>query len=118
MPSYQAPLADIRFVLEDLLDVAQLAGLPGYADATPELLATVVEEAAKLCENILAPLNPKGDAEGCHYENGVVRTPAGFRNAYDAYRQGGWPAMVASPDFGGQGLPHIAGTVLDEMLCS
>jgi alkylation response protein AidB-like acyl-CoA dehydrogenase len=118
MPTYKAPLDDIRFVLEDLLNVGQLSELPGYEDATPELLATVIEEAAKLCEDVLAPLNQSGDAEGCHYENGVVRTPKGFRDAYAAYVQGGWPAMVAAPDFGGQGLPHIAGTVLDEMLCS
>ena len=118
MPSYKAPLDDIRFVLEELLDVGQLTSLPGYADATPELLATVLEEAARLSEDVLAPLNQPGDAEGCHYENGVVRTPTGFREAYAAYVQGGWPAMVASPDFGGQGLPHIAGTVLDELLCS
>jgi len=118
MPSYKAPLADIRFVLDDLLDVGQLASLPGYADATPDVLAAVREEAAKLCEEVLAPLNQKGDAEGCHYETGVVRTPNGFREAYDAYREGGWPAMVASPEYGGQGLPHVAGVVLDEMLCS
>jgi 3-(methylsulfanyl)propanoyl-CoA dehydrogenase len=118
MPTYKAPLDDIRFVLEDLLDVGQLSALPGFADATPELLAAVLQEAAKLCEDVLAPLNQPGDAEGCHYENGVVRTPKGFRDGYAAYAQGGWPAMVASPEFGGQGLPHIAGTVLDEMLCS
>jgi len=118
MPTYQAPLTDIRFVLEDLLDVGQIAALPGYADATPELLATVIEEAAKLCEEVLAPLNQVGDAEGCHYENGVVRTPSGYRDAYAAYMQGGWPAMVASPDYGGQGLPNIAHVVLDELLCS
>jgi len=118
MPTYRAPLADIRFVLEELLDVGQLATLPGYEDATPDLLAAVREEAAKLCEDVIAPLNQKGDAEGCHYERGTVRTPAGFRDAYDAYRAGGWPAMVAAPEHGGQGLPHIAGVVLDELLCS
>jgi alkylation response protein AidB-like acyl-CoA dehydrogenase len=118
MPTYKAPLADIRFVLEDLLDVGQLAELPGYADATPDLLAAVREEAAKFCEEVVAPLNQTGDAEGCHYENGVVRTPSGFREAYDAYRAGGWPAMVAPSAYGGQELPHVAGVVLDEMLCS
>src|SRR6185503_19020978 len=117
MPTYKAPLADIRFVLEELLDVAQLTALPGYADATPELLTAVIEEAAKLCEDVIAPLNQPADAEGCHYENGTVRTPKGFRDAYWAYAQGGWPAMVAAPDFGGQGLPSIAHVVVDEMLC-
>jgi alkylation response protein AidB-like acyl-CoA dehydrogenase len=118
MPTYKAPLDEIRFVLEDLLDVGQVSALEGYSDATPDVLAAVLEEAAKLCEEVLTPLNQTGDAEGCHYERGVVRTPAGFRDAYNAYVQGGWPAMVASPEYGGQGLPHIAGTVLDEMLCS
>jgi len=118
MPTYKAPLADIRFVLDDLLDVGQVAALPGYADATPDVLAAVIEEAAKLSEEVLQPLNQTGDAEGCHYENGVVRTPRGFREGYAAYCAGGWPAMVASPEFGGQGLPHIAGVVLDELLCS
>ena len=89
MPTYKAPLADIRFVLEDLLGVGQLATLPGYEDATPDILAAVLEEAAKLCEDVIAPLNQRGDAEGCRYENGTVRTPAGFRDAYDAYRAGG-----------------------------
>jgi alkylation response protein AidB-like acyl-CoA dehydrogenase len=91
---------------------------PGDADATADVLTAVIEEGAKLCEEVLAPLNQSGDAEGCHYENGVVRTPRGFREGYDAYRQGGWPAMVAPPEFGGQGLPHISHVVLDEMLCS
>ena len=118
MPTYKAPLDDIRFVLEDVLDVAQVASLPGYADATPDLLASVLEEAAKLCEEVLQPLNQTGDAEGCHYESGTVRTPRGFREGYAAYCNGGWPAMVAPTEFGGQGLPHIAGVVLDEMLCS
>jgi alkylation response protein AidB-like acyl-CoA dehydrogenase len=118
MPTYKAPLDDIRFLLDDLLDVGQLASLPGYADATPDVLSAVIEEAAKLCEEVLQPLNQSGDAEGCRYENGTVRTPNGFRDGYNAYREGGWPAMVAAPEFGGQGLPHIAGVVLDEMLCS
>src|SRR5688500_11917153 len=118
MPTYKAPLDDIRFLLEDVLDVGQLAALPGYADATPDVLAAVIAEAAKLSEEVLQPLNQTGDAEGCHYEHGVVRTPRGFREGYDAYRAGGWPAMVAPPDHGGQGLPHIAGVVLDELLCS
>jgi len=118
MPTYRAPLADIRFVLEDLLDVGQLATLPGYADATPDVLVAVIEEAAKLCEDVLAPLNQPGDAEGCHYEQGAVRTPRGFRDAYSAFIQGGWPAMVATPDFGGQGLPKISHVVLDELLCA
>jgi alkylation response protein AidB-like acyl-CoA dehydrogenase len=118
MPTYKAPLADMRFVLDALLDVGQLTTFPGYAEATPDLLGAVLAEAATLCEEVLAPLNQPGDAEGCHYEHGLVRTPKGFREAYAAYAQGGWPAMVAPPEFGGQGLPNITHVVLDEMLCS
>jgi alkylation response protein AidB-like acyl-CoA dehydrogenase len=118
MPTYRAPRADIRFVLEDLLDVGRLAAFPGYADATPDVLIAVIEEAATLCEDVLAPLNQPGDAEGCHYEHGTVRTPRGFREAYSAFIQGGWPAMVAPPEFGGQGLPKISHVVLDELLCA
>lgn len=118
MPSYKAPLDDIRFVLDDVLDVGQLTQLPGYEEAGPELLLTVLEEGARLCEEVLAPLNQKGDAEGCHYENGVVTTPTGFRDAYRAYCEGGWPSMTAVPEYGGQGLPHLTRFVFDEMLCA
>ncbi len=118
MPTYNAPLDDIRFVLDEVLDVGQIARLPGYEEATPDLLYSVLEEGGKLCEDVLAPLNQTGDAEGCHYERGAVTTPTGFREAYAAYCEGGWPAMTATPDFGGQGLPKLTRVVLDEMLCS
>ena len=118
MPTYKAPMDDIRFVLEDVLDVGQLSRLPGYEEATPDLLLAVLQEGATLCEEVLAPINQSGDAEGCHYENGVVRTPKGFKEAYDQFVQGGWPAMTAPAEFGGQGLPHLTRFVFDEMLCS
>ena len=118
MPTYKAPLAEIRFLLEEVHDVAQLTSFRGYEDVSPDVLLTVVEEAARMCEEVLAPLNQSGDAEGCHLDNGRVRTPRGFREAYDAYREGGWPAMTAVPEYGGQGLPHLSRFVLDEMLCS
>lgn len=118
MPTYQAPLDDIGFILRDVLDVAQLAAFPGYGDATPDVVLGVLEEAARLCEEVLAPLNQSGDQEGCHFENGTVRTPAGFAAAYEAYRAGGWPAMTADPAYGGQGLPHLVRFVFDEMLCA
>ena len=75
MAVYKAPLKDIQFVLNEVLDVSQLAKLPGYEDATPDTIHAIIEEAAKLCENVLFPLNRTGDEEGCTYENGVVRTP-------------------------------------------
>ncbi|AHG87636.1 Acetyl-CoA dehydrogenase-like C-terminal domain protein [Gemmatirosa kalamazoonensis] len=118
MPSYKAPLDDIRFILTEVLDVEQLSRLPGYEEATPDVLLAVLEEGGKLCEEVLAPLNQSGDAEGCHYENGVVRTPAGFKEAYAQFVSGGWPAMTAPAEWGGQGLPHLARFVFDELLCS
>ncbi len=118
MPSYKAPLDDIRFVLNDVLDVEQLSTLPGYEDATPDTLLAVLQEGATVCEDVLAPLNQSGDAEGCHYENGDVRTPAGFKEAYEQFVSGGWPAMTGPAEYGGQGLPHLTRFVFDEMLCS
>src|SRR6185503_15404172 len=79
MAVYKGPVKDIAFVLNEVLDVSSLATLPGYEDATPDTIQAILEEAAKLCENVLFPLNRTGDEEGCHYENGVVRTPKGFK---------------------------------------
>src|SRR5436853_590242 len=78
-------------------------------------LAAILEEAAKLCENVLFPLNRTGDEEGCTYENGVVRTPKGFKHAYDMFREGGWTAVTCDPEYGGQGLPATVGFALQEM---
>jgi alkylation response protein AidB-like acyl-CoA dehydrogenase len=118
MPTYKAPIADIRFLLTEVLDVGQLATFPGYEEATPDVMMAVLEEAAKLCEDVLAPLNASGDAEGCRHENGAVRTPRGFKAAYEEFVKGGWPAMTAPAEWGGQGLPHLTRFVFDEMLCS
>ncbi len=118
MPTYLPPLDDIHFVLHDLLDLGQLSKFPGYEEATSDLLLSVLDEGGKLCADVLAPLNQTGDAEGCHYESGAVRTPAGFKDAYDAFCKGGWPAMTADPEYGGQGLPRVTRVVFDEMLCS
>jgi alkylation response protein AidB-like acyl-CoA dehydrogenase len=118
MPSYSAPLADIRFLLEDVLDAGRLADLAPYADATPDVMLAVLEEGARLCEEVLEPLNAVGDAEGCRLEDGVVITPSGFKDAYTAYREGGWTAMTGDAEYGGQGMPHLVRYVFDEMLCS
>jgi alkylation response protein AidB-like acyl-CoA dehydrogenase len=118
MPIYKAPLEDMRFVLHELHDSKTLAELPGCGDYTPELLDSVLEEAAKISEKILFPLNQTGDLEGCTFENGVVRTPSGFPAAYRAFREGGWTAMASDPEFGGQGMPVAASTMVEEMLCS
>jgi len=118
MPTYRAPLDDIRFLLQDVIGAERLAGLPGFEEATTDVLLAVLEEGARLCEEVLAPINQTGDAEGCRLEDGVVTTPSGFREAYAAYCAGGWPAMTGDPAHGGQGMPHLVRYVFDEMLCS
>jgi alkylation response protein AidB-like acyl-CoA dehydrogenase len=118
MPAYKAPLEDMRFVLHELHDSKNIAELPGCEEYTPELLDSVLEEAAKFAEEILFPINQSGDLEGCTFENGVVRTPSGFKSAYNAFREGGWTAMASSPEFGGQGLPVSSSILVEEMLCS
>ncbi|MEI6559318.1 MAG: acyl-CoA dehydrogenase family protein, partial [Rhodospirillaceae bacterium] len=118
MPRYQAPLDDIRFVLEDLLDVGQEATLPGFEEVTPDIFSQVIAEGARLCEQVLFPLNQSGDAEGCRFEQGEVRTPAGFRDAYRTFAEGGWTGLACDPDYGGQGLPELLNFVVEEMICS
>jgi len=118
MPTYHAPLRDMRFVLNELADPARLRSLPGCEEMAPDLLDPVLEEAAKLCEEVLTPLNRSGDEEGCTLENGVVRTPAGFRAAYDAFKEGGWPSLNCDPAYGGQGLPKTVSLFVEEMICS
>src|SRR5260370_33693378 len=114
MAVYKAPTKDIQFVLNEGLDVSTLAKLPGSGDATPDTIQAIVEEAAKLCENVLFPLNRSGDEEGCTYENGVVRTPKGFKEAYKQFREGGWTAVTCDPEYRGQGLPATVGLPLQE----
>jgi alkylation response protein AidB-like acyl-CoA dehydrogenase len=118
MPSYKAPVDDYRFIMNEVLDAEELSRLPGFEEATPDLMASVLEEAAKFCETILQPLNQTGDAEGCSYENGVVRTPHGFKEAYDKFVEAGWPGLAASPTYGGQGLPHTLNFAMEEFICS
>ncbi len=118
MPTYKAPLDDVRFLLNEVLNVEELSQLPGYEEATPDILMAVLEEGGKLCEEVLQPINQTGDAEGCRIEDGQVRTPEGFKEAYTEFVQGGWPAMTGDPAYGGQGLPQLARFVFDEFLCS
>lgn len=118
MHGYRAPLRDMRFVLYELLDAERLAELPGYGEATPELVDSVLAEAARLAEEVLAPLNRPGDEEGCRYENGVVRTPKGFKEAYATFRAGGWTGSGASPEWGGMGLPKLVHFALTEIFAT
>lgn len=118
MPVYKAPLEKIRFILNDVLHAGQLASLPGYEQATPDLVDPILEGAADICENILFPINQSGDAAGCTLEGGDVRTPAGFKDAYKAFAEGGWTALSADPEFGGMGLPNLMNFVVEELACS
>jgi alkylation response protein AidB-like acyl-CoA dehydrogenase len=117
MASYQAPLREIDFVLHDVLNAAQLAALPGYADATRETVSGLVAEAAKLVEEKLAPLNAGADA-GCKWSDGVVTTPPGFRDFYKLYSEGGWFGVSNPTEYGGLGLPYLLAKVAEEMECS
>jgi alkylation response protein AidB-like acyl-CoA dehydrogenase len=118
MTVYKAPLRDYRFVLNELFDVGEIAKLRGYEEATPDVFESVLEEGAKLCEEVLLPLNRSGDEEGCTFENGVVRTPKGFKEAYELFRRGGWTALAGDPQYGGQGLPHTLMIFMQEMTSS
>ncbi|HEV7372479.1 acyl-CoA dehydrogenase C-terminal domain-containing protein [Arenibaculum sp.] len=118
MPTYKAPLDDVRFVLNEVFDLGALARLPGHEEHTPDLIEAVLEEGAKLCENELFPLNQSGDEEGCRFENGVVYTPSGFKEAYRTYIEGGWTGLSADPEYGGQGLPHTVQFVMEEFISS
>jgi len=117
MQTYTPPLRDMRFVIHELHDSSALAQLPGLEEMTPDLLNTILEEAGKFIGATLLPLNASGDAEGCHYEDGVVRTPKGFKEAYRAFVDGGWGALSSDPEYGGQGLPQSAAKLVEEMIC-
>jgi alkylation response protein AidB-like acyl-CoA dehydrogenase len=120
MPQYTAPLNDMSFVLFDVLKAQDLSLCPGFEDANEEMIRAVLDEAAKLSENILQPINQSGDIEGCHYdpETKLVTTPKGFKEAYKAFAEGGWSGLSADPEYGGQGLPQLVKIVVDEMACS
>jgi 3-(methylthio)propanoyl-CoA dehydrogenase len=114
--SYAAPLADIRFVLEEVAAIGSVAALPGYEAVDRELTEAVLGAAAKFAEGELSPLNQPADRAGSVFENDVVRTPPGFREAYARYVEGGWNGLAADPQFGGQGLPLVLLTSVAEML--
>ena len=114
MHSYSPPVRDLQFVLQDLLNIPE-SGLPGHADLDPDFTEAILEAAGKLASEVMAPLNGVGDRQGCRLENGIVRTPDGFAQAFDAMRQGGWTALDCDPDYGGQGLPYVIGSATAEM---
>lgn len=118
MPQYKAPLRDMRFVLNELFDSQTVTALPGFADFTPDVTDPVLEEAARLCEEVLFPINRSGDEEGSVLENGQVRTPKGFREAYQLFREGGWTGLACDPAYGGMGVPASISSCVTEMICS
>ena len=119
MPSYKAPVGDVMFLLSDVFHIDRYNNLPGFADATPDLVEAVLEEAAKFSEDVLTPLNRVGDKEGCKRQaDGAVTTPTGFKDAYKRLTEGGWIGASAPAEFGGQGLPMALTQSISEFLCS
>ena len=117
MPSYVAPTQDMQFILHEVLKITE-SDVPGYDELEADFTSAILEEAGKLASEVFAPLNVVGDVEGCTFENGVVRTPEGFKEAFDALRDGGWTALDCDPEYGGQGLPHLMGTAVGEVFVS
>ena len=118
MSAYVAPLKDIRFVLNELAGLAQIAKFPGYEEATPDTTDAILEEASKFASEVLDPLNYSGDQEGSKWDQGAVTTPKGFKDAYRRYVEGGWGALPVAAEWGGQGLPRLVATPVEEMWCS
>ncbi|MEO9819790.1 acyl-CoA dehydrogenase C-terminal domain-containing protein [Pseudophaeobacter sp.] len=114
MPSYTAPTKDAQFVLHDVLKITE-SGIPGYDELEADFTSAILEEAGKISSEVLAPLNAVGDTEGCTLENGVVRTPTGFKAAFDQVKEGGWPGLDMPEEFGGQNMPYVIGTAVGEM---
>src|SRR5665213_1578964 len=119
MPTYKAPVDDAMFLLNDVFHIERYGNLPGFADATPDLIEAILREAAKLSEDVLTPLNRVGDQEGCtRNTDGTVSTPTGFKDAFKQLTEGGWIGISVPEEFGGQGLPMTMTTTVNEFLCS
>ena len=116
MSTYRAPLAEMHFVLNELAGLEQVASLPGFEEAAPDVVSAILDEAAKFATDVLDPLNGPGDREGSRrLDDGTVRTPQGFRDAYWKFCENGWNGLTKATEYGGQGLPHLVGTAVDEM---
>jgi len=118
MPIYRAPVEDYRFLLGEVFEIEKARDLPGFTELSPELVDDILNGAARLCEDVLHPLNQSGDEEGCHFENGGVRTPKGFPAGYKAYCEGGWNGLSAPESVGGAGLPPVITLAVSEMAMS
>ncbi|MEM6413486.1 MAG: acyl-CoA dehydrogenase C-terminal domain-containing protein [Pseudomonadota bacterium] len=117
MTDYTPPIRDLSFVLNDVLQMQKYSNLPGFADATEDVIDAILEEGGKLASNVLHPLNKVGDHEGCiRNDDGSVTTPTGFKDAYNQFKEGGWQGLSFDPEYGGQGLPYILSVAINEMV--